>query len=912
MGFLILTSFTKIVLKALRTNLLHILFLIGFLASFGLYGQEKEPQKIDFSYLIKNEADSIVNRIKFTIGDTIVKKEPIRKRETLTDLVDAYAKDYKRLSRKEDKMYLYNEAVIVYGDMTIEAGNIVIDNAKNQVFASGIIDTAGVYQQSPTFQQGENLVEPDSLIFNFDSQKALVFNSRTEQGGFKVKGEISKRQNDSIYYLANAKFTTAEDVDDADYYFFARKIKFVPDSKIVTGFVNMYIADVPTPLGLPFGFFPMSDTQTSGFIIPSYGENRNRGFFLMNGGYYFAISDKVDLALQGDYYTNGSYGIRMESNYNVRYKFNGNMAFRYEKLLQEERGFPNFSESTIYNLRWSHSQDPKASPSSRFSASVNLGSSNYYQESVNQNNTGNFLNNTLNSSVSYSKTFESELGMNLNISATHNQNTNTEVINLTLPTLQFSIGRIFPFEPKSGAKKGAIQNINLQYNVRAENRISTTDSLFFRPEMFRDADAGARHTIPISTNFKIFEHFSVSTNANFDEVWTMRTFEQSYDEQLRQVRRDTINGFDSYRTYNFSTAIGTTVYGMFNFGDDKKIKAIRHVVRPSVSYNVNPGFSQYYDEFVRTGVAGLEDEIVEYSRFEGTLNGAPGNMFSSSMSFNITNDIEAKVRKKDSTLTGDDRFEKRSLLSNFGLSTNYNFAADSLNLSPIAMRGTLPVVKDKLAINFLGTLDMYALNSNNRRINKLNINNGGSLFRLTRANASFSYALSNKDFQRDPKDDDDGDDDDQYDSESFRNGGRPDDLFGSSEMMNRNQNKEPKEDDSERYNYAMPWNLNLSYTMTYANNARQNQISSHSIMFSGDIELSPTWNVGLSSGYDIRNKGFSFTQLRFAKDLKSWQMSFNWTPFGIRESWFFFIGIKSNILQDVKYDKNRERDRTVQ
>ena len=900
----------------MRTNLLHILFWIGLLCNFGLYGQEKEQKdnkEIDFGFLINNKVDSITQRIKFVIGDTIVQQQNVKKRETLTDVVDAYAKDYKRLSKRENKMYLYNEAKIVYGDMTIEAGRIELDNATKEVFAAGIIDSTGAYTQSPTFQQGDNLVEPDSLIFNFDSQKALVFNSRTEQGGFKVKGEISKRQNDSIYYLANAKFTTAENVDDADYYFFARKIKFVPDSKIVTGFVNMYIADVPTPLGLPFGYFPLTDKQASGFIIPAYGENPNRGFFLMNGGYYFAISDNVDLAVQGDYYTNGSYGLRMESNYNVRYKFNGNAAFRYEKLLQEERGFPNFSETTIYNLRWTHNQDQKANPSSRFSASVNLGSSDYYQQSVNQNNTGNFLNNTLNSSVSYSKTFDVEPAMNLNISATHSQNTQTQVINLTLPTLQFSIGRVFPFEPKTGTKKGAIQNINLQYNLRAENRITTTDSLFFRPEMFEGADTGARHTIPISTNFKVFDYFSVSTSANFNEVWTMKTFDQRFDEQTRQVRRDTINGFDSYRTYDFSTSVGTTVYGMFDFGDDKKIKAIRHVVRPSISYNINPAFDQYYDEYTRTGVGGLEDEVVEFSRFEGTLNGAPGNNFSSSMSFSLTNDIEAKIRKKDSTLTGEDRFEKRSLLSNFGISTNYNFAADSLNLSPISLRGTLPVVKDKLAINFLGALDVYALNSNNRRVNTLNINNGGSLFRLTRANASFSYSFSNEDFKKSDDDDQDKEEEDEFDSESFRNGGRPDDLFGSSEMMNNrpNQNDDPVSDENERYNYAIPWNLNLSYTMTYSNQARENEISSHSLMFSGDVELSPTWKVGVSSGYDIKNKGFSFTQLRFAKDLKSWQMSFNWTPFGVRRSWFFFIGIKSNILQDVKYDKNRERDRTL-
>lgn len=896
--------------KALRTNLLHILFLIGLFINFGLYGQEKDSKDSDLGYLIKNRVDSLTQTIRFTIGDTLPQTTVNKKRETLTDVVDAFAKDYKRLSRKEKKMYLYNKAEVIYGDMVITAGRIILDNKSQEVFAAGIVDSTGAYTQMPTFKQGDNLIEPDSLIFNFKTQKALVFNSRTEQGGFKVKGEISKRQNDSIYYLANAKFTTAEDVDDADYYFFARKIKFVPDSKIVTGFVNMYIADVPTPLGLPFGYFPLTDKQSSGFIIPSYGENRNRGFFLQNGGYYFAISDNADLAVQGDYYTNGSYGLRLESNYNVRYRFNGNIALRYEKLLLEERGFPDFSETTVYNLRWSHSQDQKSNPSSRFSASVNLGSSDYYQQSVNQNNTGNFLNNTLNSSVSYSKSFEGELGMNLNISATHNQNTNTEVINLTLPTLQFSVGRIFPFEPNKGNKKGAIQNINLQYNVRAENRITTTDSLFFQPEMFEGADVGARHTIPISTNFKIFDHFSVSTSANYNEVWTLKTFEQRFDEQLRQVERDTITGFDSYRTYDFSTSVGTTVYGMFPFGDDNKIKAIRHVIRPSVSYNINPAFDQYYDEYVRTGIAGLEDEVVEYSRFEGTLNGAPGNQFSSSMSFNITNDLEAKVRKKDSTLSGDERFKKVMLLSNFGISTNYNFATDSLNLSPLSLRGTLPIVQDKLAINFLGTLDMYALNSNNRRIDKLNINNGGSLFRLTRGNASFSYSLSNKDFQKKEGEEEEEED---FDSESYLNGGRPDDLFGTSEMLNRpNPDKEPVSDENEFYNYAIPWNLNLSYTMTYSNTARENEISSHSIMFSGDVELSPTWNVGVSSGYDLRNKGFSFTQLRFAKDLKSWQMSFNWTPFGVRRSWFFFIGIKSNILQDVKYDRNRERDRTLQ
>lgn len=896
----------------MRTNILHILFWIGLFVNFSLNAQEKNTSNSDLGYLIKNPIDSITQATKIAIGDTIQQDSVKVKNETLTDIVKATAEDYKRFSRKEDKMYLYNKAKITYGDMEIQAGRIVMDNAKQEVFAAGIVDSTGTYTQMPVFKQGQQEIKPDSLTFNFDTKKALVYNSRTEQGGFKVKSEVSKRQNDSIYYSANAKFTTAEDVDNADYYFFARKIKFVPDGKIVTGLVNMYIADVPTPLGLPFGFFPVTDKQASGFIIPSYGENQNRGFFLQNGGYYLALSDYVDMALQGDYYTNGSYGLRMESNYAKRYRFNGNFALRYEKLLLEERGFPDFSETTVFNFRWTHNQDQKANPSSRFSASVNLGSSDYYQQSVNQNNTGNFLNNTMNSSISYSKSFEGEPNMNLNITATHNQNTNTEDINLTLPTMQFSIGRVFPFEPKTGTKQGAIDNINLQYNLRAENRIQTTDSLFFQPGMFKGADVGARHTIPLSTNFKIFDHFSVSTSTNFEEVWTMKTFEQRYDEQLREVQTDTVNGFDSYRTYNFSTGIGTTVYGMFNFGDNKKVKAIRHVMRPSISYNINPGFDQFYDEYVRTGTAGAPDEVVEYSRFQGTLNGAPNKDFSSSMSFSLTNDFEAKVRKKDSTLTGEDRFKKVKLLNNLGVSANYNFAADSLKLSPISLRGTLPIVQEKLSINFLGTLDPYALNSNNRRIDKLNINNGGSLFRLTRGNMSFSYSFSNKDFEKSDEDDEEEDEDD-LGSETFRNGGRDDNLFGTSEPMNRrnNDDDEPVTDDNERYNYKIPWNLNLSYTMTYSNNARENEISSHSLMFSGDVELSPSWNVGVSSGYDIKNKGFTFTQLRFMRDLKSWQMSFNWTPFGSRKSWFFFIGIKSSILQDIKYDKNRERDRTL-
>jgi len=899
----------------LRTNILYILYIFGLF--FTQFTFSQEGGKVDMSKLTQNDSTSLIHPslqpMNLILQDSVLSDSIPKKKSMITDIVRSYAKDYKHMARRENKMYLYNEGKIEYQDMVIEAGEIILDNATNEVTARGIKDSTG-YTQPPIFTQGTQKIEPDSIRYNFTTGRAIVYNSLTKQGGFTVRGPVTKRENDSVFFIKNAKFTTEDNVDEADYYFKANRIKVVPNKKIVTGLVQMYIVDVPMPLALPFGYFPMVDKASSGFVLPSFGDNRQRGFSLMNGGYYFAISDYLDLSVLGDYYTNGSWATRVDSDYVVRYKFNGSVSFRYENLLLEERGFPDFSEQTIFNFRWNHQQDAKANPNSRFSASVNIGSSSFFRESINQANQGNFLNNTLNSSISYNKTINAGPGMNLNLTATHSQNTNTQEINMTLPTLQFSINRVFPFESETGSKKGAIQNINLQYNLRGENRIRTTDEFFLTGAMFDDLNAGMRHSIPLSTNFKVFEHFSVSMNANYDETWVMQTYDQRFDEQTQEVVRDTITGFDSYRTYNFSTSLGTTVYGMFAFGDESKINAVRHVMRPSVSYNINPAFDQFYDQFTRPGLGATEDQLVEYSRFEGTLFGAPGNRFSSSMSFSLTNDFEAKVRNEDSTATGDDRFKKVKLLNNFGLSTNYNFAADSLNLSAIALRGNIPIVTDKFNVNLIAALDPYALNNNNQRIDKLNIDNGGSLFRLTNANISFSYALSDKTFSKDEEEEEEEDIDSVRD-ETFRSGGRPDDLFGQGQMMNdprsQRQDEEDKEDDNEYYNYKIPWNLNLSYTMTYANQTRQSEIASHSIMFSGDVELSPQWKVGISSGYDLANQGFTFTQLRFNRDLGSFNMSLNWTPIGPRESWFFFIGIKANMLRDLKYDRNREPDRRL-
>ena len=902
----------------MKTTLFQIVFLTSFTMFLNIFGYSQDF-KISNDTVVENTKDKYIDSLSITtnsdnknksetnsklvesnVNDSIVKNKGF-----LEGIVNYKAKDYTSVNQKTKQIFLYNEAQIQYKDMDIQSGVIIIDYSKDLIFAGRLKDSAGVYSQSPIFKQGQDLVEPDSIVFNIKTKKALIWNSKTEQQGGRIISELSKKENDSVYYVKRAKFTTSTNEENPEYYFLLRKAKVVPGKKVVTGLTNMFIADVPTPIGLPFGFFPLTSKRTSGVIFPSFGQQNERGYFLQNGGYYFAMSDYADLAVLGDYYTNGSYGLRLESNYAIRYKLRGGISFRYENLINSERGFPDYSKSIIYNLRWNQNQDSKSNPNSRFSASVNLGSSTYYQESINQLNNSNFLNNTLASSVSYSRTFMGEPQVNMSITATHSQNTQTKSINMTLPTFQGSVDRIFPLAPKTGSKKGIIQNVNFQYNIRAENRIQTTDSLFFKPEMFDNAKTGVQHTIPISTNFKLFKYFSMSASTNINHTWSFNTIEKKYDILNQELLTTSLKEFDSYTTYNFSTSLGTTIYGLFNFGEEKKIQAIRHVMRPSLSYNINPSFEQYYDSYEIVSADGLTSEQIDYTRFEESLFGSPGNRFSSSIGLSMSNNLEAKIRDNDSTATEP---KKIFILNSLNMSTNYNVAADSLNWSPLRMSGGTQIFDNKMSVNFGATLDPYALNNNNQKINKFNISNGGSLFRVTSANLTMSYNLSNDTFKG-------NDENDNARKESLRSGGRADDLFGKPQdfadkrLNDRNEEKKPVPTDL--YNYVLPWSLRLAYALNYNNSRRQNEISSHSLMISGDVELSPRWSVGASTGYDFKNNGITYTQLRFERDLESWRMNFSWIPFSNRSSWNFFIGIRSGILSDIKYDKQRQRDKQL-
>ena len=503
--------------------------------------------------------------------------------------VEYKAKDCVQIDRKNNKLILYNEAELYYQDIQLRAGIIILDYKTSEVNAGRILQDSTLVQY-PYFKQGGNEVYPDSIRFNFDTQKALIWNSKSGQNGMDIFAALTKKQNDSVYYIKDARVSTAgklvggEEGEGIDYYFKVRKGKIIPGGKIISGVTNMFIADVPTPVGVPFAYFPSSQTKESGFIIPSVGESNLRGFYIQNGGYYLALSDYFDFTLIADYYTNGSYGFRGDTQYNVRYKYRGSFSFRYENLINEARGLPDYSKSTVFNVRWNHSKDPKSSPNSTFSASVNFGSSDYYRQSVNQLNSPNFLNNNLSSSISYSKSFPEYPRVNISLTTAMSQNSKSKSVNLTLPTFQANMERIYPFAPKVGAKKGLFQNINFQYTSRAENRIITTEDNLFGPRMFDNAKSGMKHSIPLSTNFKLFKYLSMSASANYDEIWTQNTVRFSdYNQELGFAVKDTINKIGTFRQYNLNASLGTTIYGTVNFGEDKKIQSIRHTVRPAIS-----------------------------------------------------------------------------------------------------------------------------------------------------------------------------------------------------------------------------------------------------------------------------------------------------------------------------------------
>ncbi|WP_245780668.1 putative LPS assembly protein LptD [Lutibacter maritimus] len=874
-----------------------------------IYSQEikqtiKDNSELKLSDTIFIKNDSVIipknDSINLKAKDSLIASKPkdsLKKpKELLESIIEHSADSLIRQDIKNNKITLYKNAHIHYKDIDLTAGFIEIDNKTNIVTAKGIKDSVGVYTELPVFKQGSQESTQDTIKFNFKSEKAKIWNLKTDQQGIIIKGEVSKKHNDSVIFIENIKLTSSQK-DDPDYYIRVKKAKFIKDQKLVAGASQLVIADVPTPVILPFVYVPMTQGRTSGFLMPTWGENNRQGYFLQNGGYYFVLSDNFDLAILGDIYTNGSWGLRTESGYAVRYKFSGNFDFRYENLINSLKGLDDYAKTSNYNIRWSHSQDQKASPNSRFSASVNLGSSKYYKESNNEYNTNSFLNNTLSSSISFYKKFVGT-PFNMSLSVTHSQNTNTEQISMTLPSLQVNMDRIYPFVGKGGAKNNALQKTGLTYSMKGDNKINTTDEFFFKKEMFDEAKSGIQHSLALNTNMKVLKYFTLSPNVNYKEVWYFDRLKKTFDDAENAVVTDTISSFSSFREYSTALSLSTTFYGMFKFKKGSKIEAIRHVVRPSVSYSYRPDFSFYNEEVQKTADP---NNTIEYSPFSNGIYGSPGTGISNSLNFSLNNNLEAKVRSKDSTET---ESKKIILLNNLNFSTSYNMAADSLKWSPVSVNAGTNLFDNKLSVNANATLDPYAIDANGKKINTFNFDNNGSLFRLTNAGLTLNYSLASKSGKKT-----------KTDSQKKADANNSEGVFGESSIASNQQtpagesSEEVKE--TKLFGAEIPWSLKIAYSLNYSNSARQKEISSNSLMFSGDLDLTPKWKVGFSSGYDIKNQGFTYTQLRFSRDLDSWKLNFNWVPFGDRQTYYFFIGVKSSMLSDLKYDKRQQPDRRL-
>lgn len=894
----------------MQTNLSYILlFCCIFFVEIGL-SQENIPikKKKEISE-VKNDTvvskkEAILNLKKDSLTlkkiDTIA-QDSLKPKEKVEDIITHVAKDYTIQNAKDQTVTLYNEANITYTDIDLKAGIIIVDYKKNTLFAKGIIDSTG-YTQRPIFKQGSQESEQDSIIYNFKSKRALIYGLKTKQGEMFTYGTKTKRVNDSTIYVRKIRFTTSEK-EVPDYYIATNKAKLVPGKKIIVGSSNLVLADIPTPIFIPFAYFPLSETSVSGFLIPAFDTgSTDRGIGFQNGGYYFAINDYVDLTVLGDAWSNGSWGARINSNYRKRYRFNGSFTLNFENIINGIRGFDDFSKANNFNIRWTHSQDSKASPNSRFTASVNLGSSRFFRETLNQFNVSQSQTNTFNSSINYSKTFVGT-PFNMNVTATHTQNTNTGNISMTLPSLNVNMDRIFPFAGKGGIQKTPIQKMGFNYTLQGQYLINTTDDEFFTSKMFETARSGMQHKTGTNTNVKAFRYFTISPSVNYEEVWHFDYIQKNYDATRNVVVTDTLRGFKSYREYNAGVSLSTNVYGTFNFKKGR-LKAIRHTFRPSISYSYRPDFKNQHIKQVQQSADA--SDLLDYTVFDQGIYGAPSAGLSNSIGISLNNVIEAKMAPKDPD--SDEEDEKIMILNNLNFSSSYNIAADSLRWSPVSFSAGTRLLKDKLAINFNGSLDPYQVDKNGRRINKFN----PKVFRLTNANLTANYSLSSSDFDKDKKD---------ITSNKNGNGAQNvGDIIGGNinstnqfgEKKSINTGTEDKNKEAKLYRANVPWTINLAYSANYSNNGvRPGKIGVHSLMFSGNIELSPKWKMGYSSGYDIKEGAFTFSRFNFTRDLDSWQFNFNWVPFGTQTSYTFFIGVKSSVLADLKWDKNKPPDRRL-
>mgnify|MGYP006108387551 FL=1 len=787
------------------------------------------------------------------IKDTLLKIENTDV-TILEDEIIKNAQDSIKIDIINRKIFLYGKAEIKYSDIKISAGYIEIDWNTNTIIAKPKIDSSGRFIEKPVFEENNETFKSKEIRYNFKTKKGLIKELNSKEGEGYILGEKVKKTDNDIFYLQKGDYTTC-DAEHPHFSIRANKIKLIPGEKIITGPAYLRIFNFPTPLFLPFGYFPNKKENSSGLIIPSYGESANLGFFLKEGGYYFTISDKIDLSLKGDIYSKGSWGLKSLMRYKKRYKFSGNLNLSYGNIVNSEKGFTDYSLKKDFFVRWSHKQDPKSTPSLLFSANVNAGSSTYHRN--NSFNSNEFLSNTFQSSVNLSKRW-SGTPFSLSANLRHNQNTQTKIINLSLPDISFNMNRVFPFK-KIGikGKNNWYHKIGVSYSSNIRNDISVADSLLFTNQSLKSFRNGIKHSIPISTSIKILKYFTFSPKINFTERWYSNQIQKNWNVQDSLITTDTISKFTRAGEYNISTSINTKIYGLLQFNKGK-IKAIRHVITPNLSFSYRPDFSNRKYRYFEDVQSSSNGDIQEYSIMQNGIFGSPSKGRNGNIIFNISNILEAKINSKKDTVNN---IKKIKILENLNIGSSYNLFADSLQLNDINLNARTRLL-DIIDLKFSSRYDPYIANDNRtNNLNKFELLSNGRLVRLMNANATIGLVISNK-------------------------------------LFSKNENKKPK----------TLWNLNANYSIIYNKGYKDAEFADtiQSLNFSGDLKISDKWKLSFQSGYDFDAKKLTYTSINIYRDLHCWEMMLNLIPIGYHKSYTFTIRVKASALQDLKLERKRD------
>lgn len=883
--------------------------------------QAGKPQEGDTTGT-KAAADSIPQRAYTILPDTSLRdslyKDTVRKsKSALEEPVSYSAKDSITFDYTNSRAHLFGGSQVNYQNLQLTADDISLSLDSSLVHASGRPDSTGAIQGKPLFKQGEDEYEPDRISYNFKTRKAFISNVYTQEGEGFMQSREGKRDSSGVMYVQNGKYTTC-DAEHPHFYVSLTRAKMHPGKNVIFGPAYLVVEDVPLPLAIPYGFFPFSSSYKSGFIMPTYGDETTRGFYLRDGGYYFAINDKVDLKVLGEFYTKGSWGLSAQTNYKKRYRFGGNFYFSYQNTKEGEKNMPDYSVSKSFKLTWSHRQDAKANPTQTFSASVNFATSSYERNNLtSMYNPESYTQSTRTSSVSYSKSF-SKVGLTLSGTFNLSQNMRDSSISVTLPTLSISQSRFNPFKRKKAAgKERWYEKIAMSYTGTLANSINTKEDKLFHSSLVKDWRNGMRHQVPISASFSVLNYINVTPSFTFtDRMYTHKVM-QGWDTERQDVQRDTVYGFYNVYNYNMSISANTKLYGMYRpmpwFGG-KKIAAIRHVFTPTVSFSYAPDFSQsrfgFYDSYVKTDANG-NVSTVRYSPFSGMMYGTVGQGMTGSVTMDVANNIEMKVRTdKDST-----GYRKISLIDELGGSLSYNMAAKRRPWSDLNLRARIKLTKKyTYSMNAVFATYAYEKDENGRvYVGDHTEWSRGRFGRFQGTAQNITYSISNETFRKlfgkkhsTTTSDDELDEelDEEEETDPTMQNVDPDRKKGKT---GANQESNGDVDEDGYLKFSLPWSINIGYGVTIRENTqgrfndkrmRYPYKLSHTLNFSGNIRISEGWNINFSSGYDFNMHKLSMTTASLSRDLHCFQMSCSMviSPY---TSYNFTFACKAGTLADA-------------